>query len=51
MRIYPIFTCREMIRHYQDLSTNTERTERVRQLAAVSLIEWQARLEAAAAGA
>lgn len=45
-----IFTCREMIRHYQTLSTNTERTENVRELARRSLADWQYRLQMVEAG-
>lgn len=49
MRTYSTFTCREMIRHYQTLSTNTERTENVRQLALQSLTDWTIQLQRAEA--
>ena len=47
MRLYPVTTCLEMIRHYQALSTNPERTENVRFLAALSLAEWERNLHRA----
>lgn len=49
MRTWSIFTCREMIAHYDHEALNESKPARWRELASCSASEWRVRLERALA--
>ena len=49
MNIYSIYTCNQMISHYEKQAQNQEKPQRWRDLAALSVATWKWELERAQA--